>query len=312
MARYASVLDLIGDTPLVSIDALSPNPDVHILAKLEGTNPGGSAKDRIALKMVEMAEADGTLRPGATILEPSSGNTGIGLALVARVKGYGLRIVMPENVSPERRQLLEIFGAEVTLSPGEEGSNGAIRRAQEIAAEDPNYVFLYQYGNPANPLAHYEATGPEIWRDCPEIDMFVAGLGTSGTLMGVGTYLKEQNPAIQVVAVEPPAGELVQGLRSLDDGFVPPIFDASIIDRKFIVRPRESIEWVRNLLHTCGVFSGISCGAAVAGAVKAAARMESGTIVTVLPDGGWKYLSSGAWTDDLDVVVERATRINYW
>jgi len=312
MARYASVLDLIGDTPLVSIDALSPNPDVHILAKLEGMNPGGSAKDRIALKMVEMAEADGTLRPGATILEPSSGNTGIGLALVARVKGYGLRIVMPENVSPERRQLLEIFGAEVTLSPGEEGSNGAIRRAQEIAAEDPNYVFLYQYGNPANPLAHYEATGPEIWRDCPEVDVFVAGLGTSGTLMGVGRYLKERNPAIQVIAVEPPAGELVQGLRSLDDGFVPPIFDASIIDRKFIVRPRESIEWVRNLLNTCGVFSGISCGAAVAGAVKAAARMESGTIVTVLPDGGWKYLSSGAWTDDLDVVVERATRINYW
>lgn len=312
MARYASVLDLIGDTPLVSIDALSPNPDVHILAKLEGMNPGGSAKDRIALKMVEMAERDGTLRPGATILEPSSGNTGIGLALVARVKGYGLRIVMPENVSPERRQLLEIFGAEVTLSPGEEGSNGAIRRAQEIAADDPNYVFLYQYGNPANPLAHYEGTGPEIWRDCPEVDMFVAGLGTSGTLMGVGKYLKERNPDIQVVAVEPPAGELVQGLRSLDDGFVPPIFDASIIDRKFIVRPRESIEWVRNLLNTCGVFSGISCGAAVAGAVKAAARMESGTIVTVLPDGGWKYLSSGAWTDDLDVVVERATRINYW
>ena len=312
MARYASVLDLIGDTPLVSIDALSPNPDVHILAKLEGMNPGGSAKDRIALKMVEMAERDGTLRPGATILEPSSGNTGIGLALVARVKGYGLRIVMPENVSPERRQLLEIFGAEVTLSPGEEGSNGAIRRAQEIAADDPNYVFLYQYGNPANPLAHYEGTGPEIWRDCPEVDMFVAGLGTSGTLMGVGKYLKERNPDIQVVAVEPPAGELVQGLRSLDDGFVPPIFDASIIDRKFIVRPRESIEWVRNLLDTCGVFSGISCGAAVAGAVKAAARMEAGTIVTVLPDGGWKYLSSGAWTDDLDVVVERATRINYW
>jgi cysteine synthase B len=228
------------------------------------------------------------------------------------VKGYGLRIVMPENVSPERRQLLEIFGAEVTLSPGEEGSNGAIRRAQEIAAADPNYVFLYQYGNPANPLAHYEGTGPEIWRDCPEVDMFVAGLGTSGTLMGVGKYLKERNPAIQVVAVEPPAGELVQGLRSLDDGFVPPIFDAAVIDRKFIVRPRESIEWVRNLLTTCGVFSGISCGAAVAGAVKAAARMESGTIVTVLPDGGWKYLSSGAWTDDLDVVVERATRINYW
>ena len=312
MARYASVLDLIGDTPLVDVSALSPNPDVTILAKLEGQNPGGSAKDRIARKMVEMAEADGTLRPGATILEPSSGNTGIGLALVARVKGYGLRIVMPENVSPERRQLLEIFGAEVTLSPGEEGSNGAIRRAQEIAAADPSYVFLYQYGNPANPLAHYETTGPEIWRDCPEIDMFVAGLGTSGTLMGAGRYLKERKPEVQVVAVEPPAGELVQGLRSLDDGFVPPIFDASVIDRKFIVRPRESIEWVRRLLGECGVFSGISCGAAMAGAAKAAERLERGTIVCVLPDGGWKYLSSGAWTDDLEVVVERATRINYW
>ncbi|MBJ7283037.1 MAG: cysteine synthase family protein, partial [Acidimicrobiia bacterium] len=275
-------------------------------------NPGGSSKDRIAKKMIEMAEADGTLKPGATILEPSSGNTGIGLALIARVKGYKLRVVMPENVSPERRQLLEIFGAEITNSPGEEGSNGAIRRAQEIAADDPSYVFLYQYGNPANPLAHYEGTGPEIWRDCPEVDTFVAGLGTSGTLMGVGKYLKEQNPAIQVVAVEPPAGEQVQGLRSLDDGFVPPIFDSSLIDRRMIVRPRESVEWLRILLNKTGIFSGISCGAAVAGAVKVAERMDSGTIVVVLPDGGWKYLSSGAWTDDLDVVVDRATRINYW
>ena len=191
MARYASVLDLIGDTPLVDVSALSPNPDVTILAKLEGQNPGGSAKDRIARKMVEMAEADGTLRPGATILEPSSGNTGIGLALVARVKGYGLRIVMPENVSPERRQLLEIFGAEVTLSPGEEGSNGAIRRAQEIAADDPSYVFLYQYGNPANPLAHYETTGPEIWRDTAgRITHFVSSMGTTGTItLPAGTLI---------------------------------------------------------------------------------------------------------------------------
>ncbi|AKL73838.1 cysteine synthase [Actinobacteria bacterium IMCC26256] len=312
MARYESILDLIGNTSLVNIDPLSPNPNVRMFAKLEGQNPGGSSKDRIAKKMIEMAEADGTLKPGATILEPSSGNTGIGLALIARVKGYKLRVVMPENVSPERRQLLEIFGAEITNSPGEEGSNGAIRRAQEIAADDPSYVFLYQYGNPANPLAHYEGTGPEIWRDCPEVDTFVAGLGTSGTLMGVGKYLKEQNPAIQVVAVEPPAGEQVQGLRSLDDGFVPPIFDSSLIDRRMIVRPRESVEWLRILLNKTGIFSGISCGAAVAGAVKAAERMDSGTIVVVLPDGGWKYLSSGAWTDDLDVVVDRATRINYW
>lgn len=310
--RHESILDLIGDTPLVGIHQLSPNPDVRIYAKLEGQNPGGSAKDRIAKKMVELAEADGTLRPGATILEPSSGNTGIGLALVAKLRGYGLRIVMPENVSVERRQLLEIFGAEVTLSPGEEGSNGAIRRAQEIAAADPEYVFLYQYGNPANPMAHYEGTGPEIWRDCPEVDVFVAGLGTSGTLMGVGRYLKERKPEVQVVAVEPPAGELVQGLRSLDDGFVPPIFSADVLNRKTIVRNRESIEWTRRLLDECGVFAGISSGAAVAGAAKVAARMESGTIVTLLPDGGWKYLSSGAWTDDLDVVEERARRINYW
>ncbi len=225
MVKHESVLDLIGDTPLVGIHQLSPSPGVRIYAKLEGQNPGGSAKDRIALKMVELAEADGVLGPGAAILEPSSGNTGIGLALVAKLRGYSLRVVMPENVSVERRQLLEIFGAEITLSPGEEGSNGAIRRAQEIAAADPGYVFLYQYGNPANPLAHYEGTGPEIWRDCPEVDVFVAGLGTSGTLMGVGRFLKERKPDVRIVAVEPPAGELVQGLRSLDDGFVPPIFD---------------------------------------------------------------------------------------
>ena len=300
--KHESILDLIGNTPLVGIHALSPNPDVRIYAKLEGQNPGGSSKDRIAKKMIDLAEADGVLAPGATILEPSSGNTGIGLALVAKLRGYRLRVVMPENVSIERRQLLEIFGAEVTLSPGSEGSNGAIRRAQQIAESDPDYVFLYQYGNPANPLAHYDATGPEIWRDCPEVDVFVAGLGTSGTLMGVGRYLKEQKPGVQVVAVEPPAGELVQGLRSLDDGFVPPIFDAAVLDRKTIVRNRESIEWTRRLLDECGVFAGISSGAAVAGAAKVASRMESGTVVTLLPDGGWKYLSSGAWTDDLDVV----------
>ena len=307
-----TVLGLIGETPLVGIHQLSPNPGVRIFAKLEGQNPGGSAKDRIALKMIELAERDGLLAPGSMILEPSSGNTGIGLALVAKLRGYRLRVVMPDNVSIERRQLLEIFGAEVVSSPGVEGSNGAIRLAEQLAAEDPSLVFLFQYGNPANPLAHYEGTGPEIWSDCPEIDVFVAGLGTSGTLMGVGRYLKEQRASVQVVAVEPPAGELVQGLRSLDDGFVPPIFDPEILDRKFIVRPRESIEWLRRLLDDCGVFAGVSSGAAVAGAVKMAAQMESGTIVTLLPDAGWKYLSSGAWTDDLDVVEERATRINYW
>ena len=311
--RHENVLGLIGNTPLVGVHQLSPNPDVKIWAKLEGQNPGGSSKDRIALKMVELAERDGTLQPGATILEPSSGNTGIGLALVAKLRGYTLRVVMPENVSIERRQLLEIFGAEITLSPGEEGSNGAIRMAEKIHADEPErYTFLFQYGNPANPLAHYEATGPEIWRDCPEVDVFCAGLGTSGTLMGVGKFLKEQNPNVKVVAVEPPSGELVQGLRNLDDGFVPPIFDPAVLDRKLIVRPKDSIEWTRRLLEDCGVFAGISSGAAIAGAVKAAAQLERGTVVTLLPDGGWKYLSSGAWTDPIDEVVERATRINYW
>ena len=312
MTRHESVLGLIGDTPLVGIHSLSPNPRVRIYAKLEGQNPGGSSKDRIALKMIELAERDGTLRAGDTILEPSSGNTGIGLALVAKVRGYAVRVVMPENVSIERRQLLEIFGAEVVLSPGEEGSNGAIRIAQKLAQVEPDLRFLFQYGNPANPLAHYEGTGPEIWRDCPDVDVFVAGLGTSGTLMGVGRYLKEHKESVQVVAVEPPAGELVQGLRSLEDGFVPPIFDPAVLDRKLIVRPRESIVWLRRLLEDAGVFAGVSSGAAVAGAVKIAESMDAGTIVTLLPDGGWKYLSSGAWTDDLDVVEERATRINYW
>jgi cysteine synthase len=310
--RHENILGVIGDTPLVGVHALSPNPEVKIFAKLEGQNPGGSSKDRIALKMIELAEAANELRVGDTILEPSSGNTGIGLALVARLRGYRLRVVMPENVSIERRQLLEIFGAEIVLSAAEEGSNGAIRLSEKLGADDPSLVRLFQYGNPANPLAHYEGTGPEIWRDCPEVDVFVAGLGTSGSLMGVGRYLKERKPSVHIVAVEPPSGELVQGLRNLDDGFVPPIFDPAILDRKSIVRPRESIEWLRRLLDDCGVFAGVSSGAAIAGAAKMAAHMESGTIVTLLPDAGWKYLSSGAWTDDLDEVVERATRINYW
>ncbi|HEX5096503.1 MAG TPA: cysteine synthase family protein [Acidimicrobiia bacterium] len=312
MARYDDILGLIGNTPLVGVHALSPNPDVRIWAKLEGQNPGGSSKDRIALKMVELAERDGRLQPGATILEPSSGNTGIGLALVAKLRGYHLRIVMPENVSIERRQLLEIFGAEITLSPGAEGSNGAIRMAEKIAASEPGYVFLFQYGNPANPLAHYENTGPEILRDCPEVDVFVAGLGTSGTLMGVGRYLKEHKPDVKIVAVEPPPGESAHGLRSLEDGFVPPVFDREVLDRRMMVQTRDSIETNRRLLEECGVFSGISSGAAVAGAIKIAKTMDTGTIVTLLPDGGWKYLSSGAWTDPVETVIERATKINYW
>ena len=315
MAQVTSILDLIGNTPLVDVSSLSPNPDVRILIKLEGQNPGGSVKDRIALSMVEEAEKDGRLSPGATLLEPSSGNTGIGLALVARVKGYHLKVVLPSNVSVERRQLLEVWGAEVIESPGSEGSNGAVRMAQRIHGEHPEWVFLYQYANPANPKAHYEGTGPEIWRDCPEVTHFVAGLGTSGTLLGVGRFLKERNPAIEVWAVEPPAGEMVDGLRNLDDGYIPPIFTelggAELLDRKTMVGPRQSVEWTRRLAEV-GVFAGISSGAAMAGAAKCAQAIEAGVIVVVSADGGWKYLSTGAWTDDLDAVVERAKRTIYF
>jgi cysteine synthase B len=312
MAVYGSVLDMVGDTPLVDLTELSPKPDVRILAKLEGQNPTGSVKDRIALAMVEAAEADGSLRPGQTILEPSSGNTGIGLAMVCRVKGYRLKIVLPENVSVERRQLLEIMGAEVIPSPGAEGSNGAVRLAQRLAKEMDDVAFLYQYGNPNNPRAHYEGTGPEIWRDCPEVTHFVSGLGTSGTLMGVGRYLKERKPGVQIWAVEPPAGEQVQGLRSLDEGFVPPVFDPDVLDRKVIVRPRESVEWVRRLNTDAGILAGISSGAAMAGAAKAAEQLDEGVIVTLFADGGWKYLSTGVWTDPLDEVVERLKTTVYF
>ncbi len=312
MPAVRSVLDLIGDTPLVEVSQLSPNPRVRILVKLEGQNPGGSVKDRIAKFMIEAAEADGTLTPGCTILEPSSGNTGIGLALICRLKGYRLKVVMPENVSVERRQLLEIFGAEIIVSPGAEGSNGAVRMAQRLVKEMDDVTFLYQYGNPANPRAHYETTGPEILRDCPEITHFVAGLGTSGTLMGVGRFLKERKPDSQVWAVEPPAGEKVEGLRNLDDGFVPEVFDPDVLDRKVIVRPRESIEWTRRLTKEASVFAGISTGAALAGAAKAAAQIDEGVIVTLSSDGGWKYLSTGAWTDDIDEVVARAEKIVYF
>jgi cysteine synthase len=316
MAIVNSVLDLIGNTPMVDVSVLSPNPAVRILGKMEGQNPAGSVKDRIALGMVLEAEADGTLTPGKTIIEPSSGNTGIALAMIARLRGYPIKIVLPENVSIERRQLLEIYGAEIILSPGAEGSNGAVRRAQELAHQHPEWAFLYQYANEANPRAHYETTGPEIWRDVPDITHFVAGLGTSGTLMGVGTYLKEQNPDIKILAVEPPIGETVEGLRNLDEGYIPPVFDKwgglQLLDGKRIVRPRESIEWTRKLVEQCGIFCGISAGAAMAGAVRVAERLEAGVIVFIVCDGGWKYLSTGAWTDDIDEVVARAEKIIYF
>lgn len=312
MPVASSVLDLVGNTPMVDVSRLSPNPEVRILAKLEGQNPAGSVKDRIARAMVLTAEADGTLAPGRTIIEPSSGNTGIALAMIARMRGYPIKVVMPENVSVERRQALEVWGAEIIFTPGAEGSNGAVRRAQKLADEHPDWVFLYQYANEANPTAHYEGTGPEIWRDSPEITHFVAGLGTTGTLMGVGRYLKEQNPDIKVVAIEPPLGERVEGLRNLDEGYIPPVYDKwggqDLLDRKRIVRPRESIEWTRRLTEV-GVFSGISGGAALAGAAKVAGEIDQGTIVVVLADGGWKYLSTGAWTDDIDKVAELAEQL---
>jgi cysteine synthase B len=316
MVPFDNVLGMIGNTPMVDVSRLSPNPDVRIFAKLEGQNPFGSVKDRIAKSMIEHAEKSGHLQPGQTILEPSSGNTGIALAAIARLKGYPIKILMPSSVSIERRQMLEVFGAEVILTPGEEGSNGAVRRAQEMAAAHPEWCFLYQYGNDANPLAHYEGTGPEIWRDCPEITHFVAGLGTSGTLMGTGRYLKEQNPAIKVIAVEPPLGERVEGLRNLDDGYIPPVFEQwygfDLLDRKRVVRPRESLEWTRRLVQECGVFAGISAGAALAGAAKVASEITDGVIVFIVSDAGWKYLSTGAYTDDLDDAEIQAERIIYF
>ena len=315
MARYDSVLDTIGNTPLVDVSELSPNPRVQVLVKLEGLNPAGSVKDRAAKSMIEEAEKNGSLVPGQRILESSSGNTAAGLAMIAKIKGYPFTAVVPENVSVERTKLLRAFGADIIVSPAAEGSNGAMRRAQALAEEHPEWWFSFQYGNPANPKAHYEGTGPEIWRDCPEVTHFVAGLGTSGTLLGAGRFLKEQNPDVKVWAIEPPAGELVDGLRNLDDGYVPPIFTdnngVDLLDGKRIVRPRESIEWTRRLIEV-GIFAGISSGAALAGAAKTAARIESGTIVVIAADGGWKYLSTGAWTDDLDIVEERARRITYF
>jgi cysteine synthase B len=302
---------------MVDVSALSPNPRVRIVAKLEGQNPGGSVKDRAAKWMIDEAEKDGILEPGSgqTVIESSSGNTGIALAMICRVRGYKLKIVLPENVSIERRQLLEVWGAEILPSPGAEGSNGAMRRAQALAKEHEDWWFPFQYGNPANPKAHYEGTGPEIWRDCPEVTHFVCGLGTAGTIIGVGTFLKERNPELQVWAIEPPTGEMVDGLKNFDEGFIPPVFEDGngyeLLDRKQVVRPRESIEWTRRLTEV-GVFAGISSGAVMQGAVRCAEEIDEGVVALILADGGWKYLSTGAWTDDLDAVVERAKGTIYF
>jgi cysteine synthase B len=302
--KFRSIIDSIGHTPLVELQSFSPKPGVTIFAKLEGNNPTGSVKDRIARSLIEDAERSGKIGPDTVLLEPTSGNTGIGLAMIARVKGYRLKVVMPENVSVERRQILELFGAEIELSDGAQGSNGSITRAKELA-EDPRYHLLYQYGNAANPRAHYETTGPEIIEDLPDVDVFVSGLGTGGTLMGVGKRLKEHNPKVQIVAAEPHPEDQVSGLRSLDHGFIPPILDLDALDRKIVVRSEDALERTRQLTNQEGIFAGLSSGAAVHVAVRVGSQMERGNIVVLLADGGWKYLSTGIWERTADEAADR-------
>jgi cysteine synthase B len=295
---YRSLLDTIGNTPLVELPNLSPSENIRFFAKLEGQNPTGSVKDRIARLMIEDAERDGRLSPGTTILEPTSGNTGVSLAFVAKLKGYKVKVVMPDNVSVERTNLLRAFGAEIVFSEGLRGTNGSIEVAQELAAADPSLVMLYQYGNDANPRAHYEGTGPEILRDLPEVDVFIAGLGTGGTLTGTGRYLKERKPGVKVIAAAPHPGDLVQGLRSLEDGFIPPVFDQTVLDGRIVVDSRNSFAGTKELLDREGIFAGVSSGAVLRTAQKAAERFERANMVLLLADGGWKYLSTDLWTTD--------------
>jgi cysteine synthase B len=308
MARYDSLLAAVGDTPLVGLPNLSPSPEVRLWAKLEDRNPTGSIKDRPALAMIEKAEADGLLTPGCTVLEPTSGNTGISLAMACKLKGYSLVCVMPENTSVERRQLLEMYGARIISSPAAGGSNQAVAVAKELAAEHPEWVMLYQYGNPANADAHYRTTGPEILRDCPEITHFVAGLGTTGTLVGTGRYLREHRPDIQVVAAEPRYGELVYGLRNLDEGFVPELYDPDVLTGRYSVGSQDALRRTRELVEKEGIFAGISTGgilhAALAVAEKAVGAGERADIVLIVCDAGWKYLSTGAYTGGLDEATE--------
>jgi cysteine synthase B len=306
--RFDSLLDSLGRTPLVGLPRLSPSPDVRVWAKLEDRNPTGSVKDRPAFFMIEQAEKDGRLTPGCTILEPTSGNTGISIAMVAKLRGYRCICVMPENTSVERRQLLEMWGARIISSPAEGGSNEAVRVAKRLASEHPEWVMLYQYGNPANAAAHYETTGPELLEDLPSITHFVAGLGTTGTLMGVGRFLRERVPGISIVAAEPRYGELVYGLRNLDEGFVPELYDASVLTTRFSVGPRDAVRRTRELLETEGIFAGISTGAilhaALGAARKAVAAGERADIAFIVADGGWKYLSTGAYAGTLDEAEE--------
>jgi cysteine synthase B len=302
----------IGNTPMVELRRLAPHPGVRLFAKLEGANPTGSVKDRIARAMVESALADGSLRPGQEILEPSSGNTGISLAMIGSLLGHPVRIVMPENTTPERVQLLEMYGAQIVFSPGAEGSNGAIRLAQALADADPDLFMPYQYGNPANSRAHEETTGPEILDQLPETDVFVAGLGTGGTLTGVGRFLKRARPGVRVVAAEPLPGEQVQGLRSLEDGFVPPVLDETVLDDRFLVDNRDAVIGVRRLLREEGIFAGLSSGAAIAVAVRVARDLGGGSIVVLLADGGWKYLSADLWARDLDQLEDELDGSLLW
>jgi [CysO sulfur-carrier protein]-thiocarboxylate-dependent cysteine synthase len=309
MARYDSLLDALGDTPLVGLPRLSPSEEVRLWAKLEDRNPTGSVKDRVALRMIEVAEQEGVLRPGCTILEPTSGNTGISLAMAAKLKGYGLVCVMPENTSEERRQLLQAYGARIVASPAAGGSNEAVRRAKELAKQNPDWVMLYQYGNPNNAGAHYRGTGPEVLRDLPTVTHFVAGLGTTGTLVGAGRYLREHKPDVQVIAAEPRYGELVYGLRNLDEGFVPELYDPDVLTGRYSVGSYDALRRTRQLLETEGIFAGISTGAilhaALAVAEKAAAAGKRADVVFIVADGGWKYLSTGAYAGSLDEAAEK-------
>jgi [CysO sulfur-carrier protein]-thiocarboxylate-dependent cysteine synthase len=298
--KYGDIVQAIGHTPLVELKRFSPKPGVRIYAKLESANPTGSVKDRVARAMIDDAEAKGAIAPGQTILEPTSGNTGISLAMICRRKGYPLKVVMPGNVTEERTQLLRMYGAEIEYSPGELGSNGAVAKALEMAAADPSYYMPYQYGNEANPRAHYEGTAVEILEELDGVAAFVAGLGTGGTLMGNARRLKEEDPDTLIVAAEPLQGELVQGLRSLDDGFIPPIIDLALLDRKIFVSNRDAVVWTKKLIEEEGIFAGVSSGAVAAIAHRVASDLDEGNVVTLFPDGGWKYLSSGVYTKTID------------
>ena len=303
----SSVLELVGNTPLVELQRLSPKPSVRLYAKLEGQNPTGSIKDRVAKAMIDAAEASGELEPGRKLLEPTSGNTGISLALVARLKGYSLTCVVPENVTEERLKLLRLYGAEIVLSPGAEGSNGAVRLALELAEQDDDYFQPFQYGNEANPRSHYEGTGAEIERELDRVDVVVAGLGTGGTLMGVGRRLRERFPDVVVAAAEPLPGDPVMGLRSLEDGYVPPILDVEALDRKLLVSNGEAVAGMRSLLEAEGIFAGVSSGAVMHVARRLADDLDEGVVVAILADAGWKYLSAPLWeADDVERAMEHA------